>query len=503
MRLSFCLLALLGSSAPALAQVDGPPPAPAPEPAPAPSDAILDTNNARREALFDLAFQALVEGSLGLAERAFIDAAALPGDPAQSAVAQSFAERVQHLRARRAQEGYRRADLKLHADPNPSTDVEVEQRVKEPEPVPRRATGRTEHIALVGTTTALGLGLYGWAVPGVLGVEASESARAFVGLYMLTAAGSFILPHLLLRDQPITPGQANMAFYGGTRGIWLGVLLGAVAAGDIGPDQRYRGWTAGLLLGSIGGLVGGYQLAGAAALTAGEARTMAAVGDLGLALGFGTGFLLHLDGQPTDCTQLSENPACFGTDPQVDAHARKMALMGLIGSGLGLTSGYFLARNRENTWGDGEVLRASALLGTWLAFGVADVAHAHIALTNRPFTGALMAGGLAGMVLGDRLVRNTDFTVGQSMMIDLSMVSGGLLATGTTYLLAGNDSNKPYILASSIGAISGFALAYWGFYDAAEGPTSRRLSRLSVRGVSVIPTAGTQGQRGLAVAGLF
>jgi hypothetical protein len=487
MRSALCLIALLVVPAPAQAQVDASAPAPAAEPAPDPYD-VSDTNNARRQALFDLAFNALVEGNLPLAERAFVEAAALPGAPAQSAVAAAFADRVRHLRVRR---------------PPPIVDDVIVDRPVVRKPAPRQDAGRTERIALLGTTTALGLGLYGWAVPGVLGVSASESTRAFVGLYMFTAAGSFVAPYLVLRDRPLSPGQANLSFYGATRGIWLGVLLGAVMAGEIGPDHHYQGWTASMLFGSLGGLVGGYQLAGATDMTAGEARTMAAVGDLGLAMGFGTGFLLHFDGMPRDCTPVSENPACFGADPQADAHSRKMALMGLLGSGLGLTGGYYLARHRENTWGDGEVLRAGTLLGVWSGWGVADAAHTNIDLTNGAFTGALMVGGAVGLVVGDRLVRNTDFTVGQSMLVDLSMISGGLLGAGTTYLFPGSDSKKPYVLASALGSIGGFALAYWGFRDAPEGPVTRRLSRLSGRDVAVIPTAGSQGGRGLAVAGRF
>jgi hypothetical protein len=490
MRLTFCLFAVLGmTSAPALAQTDTPAPSPAAE-LPGPE---LDTNSARRQALFDLAFNALVDGNLGLAERAFIDAAALPGDPAQSAVARSFVERVQHLQSRR------RADASRRGEVSRRPDLEVESEVG---PAPRRDAGRAERIALLGTTTALGLGVYGWTVPGVLGVQASQSTRAFVGTYMLTAAGSFIVPYLLLHERT-TAGQTNLAFYGGTRGIWLGVLVGALAAGDLGPDHRYRGWTTGLLVGSIAGLVGGYQFAGAAGLSAGEARTMAAVGDLGLALGFGAGFLLHFDARAAGCAPFAGNAVCFSPDPEQDAHARKMAFMGLLGSGLGLTGGYFLGRARNNTWGDGEVLRAGTLLGTWSAFGVADVARAHVALSNPALTGPLMAGGVVGLLVGDRLVRNTDFTVGQSMLIDLSMISGGLLGAGTTYLFPGIDADKPYIMASAVGALGGFALAYWGFHDAAEGPAARRLSHLSRRGFAVIPTAGTQGHRGLAVAGLF
>ena len=491
MRLSFSLLVLLVASVPAQAQDQPPPPA---EPAAPPAEAApildvtpADTHSARREALFELAFNALVEGNLELAERAFSEAAALPGDPAQSAVADSFVERVQRLRARRP----RRAAV--------ATSATVETSVA---PGPRRSTVKGERLALLGTSTALGLGLYGWTVPGVLGVEANKSAGAFVGVYMLTAAGSFILPQLLISDR-VSPGQANLAFYGGTRGIWQGVLVGALLAGELDPDHHWRGWEASMLLGSLGGLIGGYHLARATDMTAGEARTMAAVGDLGLAMGFGAGFLLRFDGEPLVCPVDSENPGCFGFNPQADSQARKMAAAGLLGSGLGLVGGYVLGKHRDHTWGDGEVLRGATLLGIWSAWGLVEAGGTTVSLDNRPFTASLMAGGALGLLAGDRLVRRTDFSVGQAILVDLGTISGGLVGAGATWLIAGDDAERPFVIASALGAIGGFAWTYWMFRDRPEGPAARSLSRLSRRGLAVIPTAGSQGHRGLAVAGLF
>src|SRR6185436_14589745 len=97
MRLAlFSLLAaLLANPARARAQDPAPPP---PEATLSPDEAVRDANSARRQALFDLGFNALVDGNLPLAERAFSEAAALPGNTSQSAVAASFADRVRHLR---------------------------------------------------------------------------------------------------------------------------------------------------------------------------------------------------------------------------------------------------------------------------------------------------------------------------------------------------------------------------------------------------------------------
>jgi hypothetical protein len=257
-----------------------------------------------------------------------------------------------------------------------------------------------------------------------------------------------------------------------------------------------------MLFGSIAGMVGGYHLASAAQLTPGEARTMAADGDLGLAFGFGAGFLLRFGGGPRVCPPEFSGSFCF-PNPDADSRSRKMAASGLIGSSLGLVGGYLLARHRDNTWGDGEVLRAGTLLGVWSGIGLAEVAKTSLDPTNRPFTGALMAGGTLGLFVGDHLVRSTDFTPGQAILIDLSMVSGGLVGAGTTYLITKDGPNSPYFLGSSLGAMIGFGLSYWRLHDAPESATTRRLSGLAPSGVALVPTAGARGERGVALAGLF
>ena len=438
-----------------------------------------DANAARRETLFDVAFAALVTGDLIGAERAFAQAAALPGDPARSAVATSFLERVQRLRTSR------RVDAQIESEPA--------RRTRDP--------GRAERIVLLGVTTALGLGAYGWALPYAVGVDPQHSPKGFIGLYMVTASSSFVLPYFLLRDRPITAGQTNLAYYGGSRGLWHGVLIGSLLAGDLNPFES-QGWFASVLLGSTVELFAGYQLAGRARLSAGETRTIAAMGDLGLLLGFGTGFLLKFDSQPgcppEGCDRFS------GFNPDADGPARRMSAAGLLGAGLGLGGGYLLARHRNNTWGDGEVMRGSMGLGLWVAGGIADVANMRFDFTHRPFTGLLMAGGALGALAGDRLVRNTNFTVGQSMLVDLSLLAGGLLGAGITNLATSNDDNEaPYVLSSGLGALMGYGLAYWAFHDAPESRASARLSKISSQGMTVLPLIGNRGERGLSLASAF
>jgi hypothetical protein len=282
------------------------PPEPATPTAPPPADALAppaDANAGARERMFDVAFEALAAGDLTMAEQAFARAAALPGDPARQQVAASFAERARRLRIARTAAAP--AAIATRAEP----DV------------------RSGRVPFLLTTAALGLGLYGWTLPNAVGLDPDDSPRLFVGSYMLTAASAFGVPFFLTRSGRVSPAQANLAFYGGTRGMWHGVLVGSLAAGHLSIDRRFRGWSASLLLGSLAGLTGGFFFAGEKALTPGQARTIAVGGDFGLLLGFGSGFLLDLDRRDS-----------------ADAEARGMSAAGLAGAAVGLGVGHALAR---------------------------------------------------------------------------------------------------------------------------------------------------------------
>jgi hypothetical protein len=438
------------------------------ETAPAPVQP-RDPEAIRREALFDIAVAALAQGDFQVSLRAFRQAADLPGDPVRSAVASSFAERVGRLQRR-----------KLLAQPF-VPDVVV-RRPDPPPPEPSQAT------ALVGTTSVLGAGLYGWAVPMALGME-SSSPRRTLSTYMLVSAGAFLGPYLLTRDRHVTPGQANLALYGGTRGMVHGVLVGALVVGNLSIDQRQRAWATSLMLGSTLELAGGYLLAGRTRLTPGQAHTVAALGDLGLISGVGAGYFLQFPRRAT-----------------ADQQARGMAAASLAGSAAGLAGGYLLARRRDHTWGDAEVLRTSGLVGWLLGFGIADLFDLDLDLQDRRVSGLTFAGTALGIVVGDRLTRSTDFIVSHSMLIDLGTVAGSLGAAGFAFLLTpqtGEDYDTPFMTAAAVGAGVGFALSYWALRDqerSSAGAGGRAGARAAPR-IGLLPTLGRRGETGVSLVG--
>src|SRR5207248_1146498 len=144
-----------------------------PDEAPPAAEAGSPVTESERDFFFDRALEAMANGDLALAARAFDTAAGLPGDPARRAVAASFADRVRRLEAQRARQPARRRSA-------PAADEARE--------------GRVPFLTL---TSALGVGLYGWTLPLALGIDAGNATRGFLGVYMLTAAASFFGPYFL------------------------------------------------------------------------------------------------------------------------------------------------------------------------------------------------------------------------------------------------------------------------------------------------------------------
>jgi hypothetical protein len=433
-----------------------------------------DPQAAAREAIFDVAFKALVAGDLDQAERAFIAAAVLPGEPAARAVAASFAARVRALRATRA----------AAAPPPPTAGAGGS--ASPPVAAPAiRATDNAGHVPFLLTATVLGLALDGWALPGVLGIHASDSPRTFVGLYMVAGASSFVLPFLATRGDAISAGQANGAFYGGTRGALFGLLAAKVIAGDVSTDHQYGVFAGSLLAGSVLGLTAGTLLGDRLQISPGQAHTTGVVSDFGLGLGFGFAFLLGFD----------------ESDKTADQRARRIGGSALVGAAGGIFGGYRLARARDNSWGDAEVMRATGLVGVLAGATVAD----GFSTSRRPTAAIVMTGGVVGAFLGDRLIVGTDFSVGQSIIVDLATVAGGLAGAGLLYLFSPQDwSERPFLVAATVGAAAGLGVSYWAFKDRssdrAAGSSSPDVAGLHY---SLLPMLGPSGLHGVTLGAAF
>ena len=306
---------------------------------------------------------------------------------------------------------------------------------------------------------ALALGYYSYAMPIALDID---DGRTAVGVGTITAAAGFFLPLALTTHAPVTKGQASLAMWGATRGIFHGMMTAAFF-----DETSSRAVFSYGLVGSIAEGVAGYVLADRMRMAQGHADAMGMLGDIGGGVGLATAYLI-------------------GSDTQPDQDGIWAA--GVVSSFLGVAAGDRLARWEPTTRGDVGVFRTTTLLGTWIGFSMAYVA------SQNPFGnddgkgevfGALVGTG-GGLVAAHLLTRGRDFTNADGTIVSISALGGGLLGAGLGYLATpgGNDENQAVVLASAAGATLGFGIVY-----AALRAEARNASESGALSLSVNPLA--------------
>lgn len=311
--------------------------------------------------------------------------------------------------------------------------------------------------ALLGQTALLGLTFYGRAVPYALNVR---DPAVYAGTYLLTAAGSFFVPLVLTQNQPVSYGMANLSRYGAGRGVLHGMLLHELVRSEpdgvscmefctYTPRDEERTRALLTLATSVTEGVGGYLWARNARMNAGTAATVAGGSDLGTLWGAGTAVLLTGD----------------------EASARFVAGAALAGAAAGTWGGRQLAARRDYSWGDATLMYTASALGVYGGIMAAVLSEAESA---RFVAGTVLAGSAAGAMVADRLVRDTDFSVEQALLVQLGTLAGGIAGGGVAVILDADE--KPFALLSTAGAMAGFGATYNLLKPAAAaGATDPRL----------------------------
>ena len=281
----------------------------------------------------------------------------------------------------------------------------------------------------MGSTTLMCFGFYGWAIPYLF--EENASSEVIAGTYLVTASAGTFVPLWITRNRSVSMGTALMSWYGMTRGTLHGALLPFALSEDPGDKTP----VASAFALSIAEGIAGFEWAARTNMSEGSASTIISGADFGALYGLGFSHLFHADG----------SGAYAGT---------------LIGSGVGLAAGAVYAPRRTHTYGDAGVMRSAGWLGGYM--GVALVQAVQPGDWDRASTTGALTGATAGLVLGDRLVRQTDFTFGQGVVVDLCTLGGALLGLGLGTFASGNEGIQEQIYwgASALGAAGGYAIGY-------------------------------------------
>lgn len=303
---------------------------------------------------------------------------------------------------------------------------------------------------LLVTSTIAGLGYYGYAVPLTL---KTESSKLFIAAYMISSGASFLIPYQTTKSKDVNLSQVSMSFYGQTRGILHGVLLGNLITEPVDYEdyndyeeeeekERKRNQVIfGLgIVGSISEGVAGFKLANKWGYSTGSASMFQMWGDVGSISGL----------------LFSDLFGFYDTQKNKDVISTV-----LLSSFTGLGVGKYLTDKGSYTVGDALFYRSSLLLGAATAPLLVYYFEPH---ESEFYTGSALLGGIGGAFLANRLLNNIDFTTGQGLIISTAEITGCLLGLGVGYLLTPEiETGKFLMTTGAIGAISGYALTYKAF----------------------------------------
>lgn len=286
--------------------------------------------------------------------------------------------------------------------------------------------------AFVRGQSLLGLVAYAPTFAGAITNNAASAGAA----YLVVAGGTFFAASEISRRMFISRPQTDLAFNLGHNGG----LAGWATTFLLHANDRTQ--SAGAFLGGIAGASLGLRIA--RNMTEAEGVGAAFGSDAGALIGYGVAETLR---GSSDCVQRSDGTLdCGGRISDRGVVAIVLA-SGIIGYPLGV----LYPRNAEYsvTAGDVQTLWPSAGLG---------VLTGNVFLQERSSTrkiaAVLTAGGIAGMVMGDRfLVRRFDHSRADGGGVTLGFVAGGVMGAGIAALTNPSDPNRN--LVSGLAAAGG------------------------------------------------
>lgn len=288
-------------------------------------------------------------------------------------------------------------------------------------------------LPLVVTSTILGLGFWGWALPTTFEVD---DETLFTGLYLLTAGASFALPYYLTMNSEIPKAVGTYSSYGGLAGIAHGMFLFDFINGGI-SNASSNSVIGTILFSSISEMIINYIIAKNQNFTSGKASTMISTSVFGTFLGLAI----------TDFLNLYDTP-------------RLWSGVTLATTGLGYLAGDILTQKQSYSEGDATVLTASGLLGAALPISL-------IALTessdSKTYSIAGSIGACVGLWLGNYITSDVDFESSHGDYIFLGTLGGALIGAGIGVMITSGDKRNSIPLFTTAGGITGFSALYFSF----------------------------------------
>jgi hypothetical protein len=251
----------------------------------------------------------------------------------------------------------------------------------------------------------------------------------------LKGAASFFIPFALTLNTPVTWAQTNLFYGGATHGPGhASLLLLLFNAQNLTLQQTS-------LAGLVGGaleITGGLAWASLTGMTAGTAHAIIVTSDVGAGVGFA---LSTIVGASVTLTS-----------------AQLPVGLALVGAAGGAYAGSVLGPMLHLTWGDAELLWLSTLVGAFVPIPFVSWANPQ---DIRPYTILALLGAAGGATVGWLALQGLHLELGQSLLMDLGTLAGGLVGLGTSLILGAFTEPRVGLTAAMIGLCGGYAISYF------------------------------------------
>ncbi|NOZ04016.1 MAG: hypothetical protein GXO92_05350 [FCB group bacterium] len=327
-----------------------------------------------------------------------------------------------------------------------------------------KSTGSQEGRWIVAwRNMSLGNGLYGWAIPYVLG---AEDGTIYLASQSLAFGAGFYITWKYTKTMDIPRSRALFQAAGATLGVGsIWPLMSLVGYENwFRFDDRFKlGLTYMMAAAPVGTWLGD-RLYKKWRPSDGQAYLIVQA----LTFGFLNGWAVHTILTPEENTANSEN---------------WWRLDALITSGSALASGYFVNKHvqgRSYTRGDATMIGYGSVYGAFV--GMKMIMFLDIR-SYKPALLAMMTAINGSTILTDRIIRKTDLTTGEANLVALGSLAGAAFARGISTLMGINETKIMDVV--DIG--SSFTGAYLSFkYLQSGNPLSARKNK-SPWGVRITP----------------
>jgi hypothetical protein len=285
---------------------------------------------------------------------------------------------------------------------------------------------------LIGNVYTLFLGIYGWGIPYLLGLEGSVA----IGSYLLLSAGGILIAQSATERMQISEEAANLSFFGSVMGLAHGAMIHGMLY-DKGVTTK--GYLGAAMLGSALEGTAGFLVGDRAKLNGGAVEMIGWMSTTGLLYGWGASSLLDLN------------------------RVRSISTATFAGSLVGMFSGAALIRNESFTNGDVGVFRGASLVVAYLPISILIAAHVG---DSKVYTATAMSAGLLGGGIGYLMVKGKDFTAAEGAYIMFGAFGGMLIGAGIPAIAGA--SPEVWAVASGLGGLAGFLVMYSNYAPAAR-----------------------------------